>query len=135
MQNELTQSEQMALGFLKNARAAKSQDTADWHLRAAVRHADKAGATLEEIETKAAVIAAMQTIEAPAVKAAPVCSGKAIRRFFAICKSAGIDTADESHVQGALSVFFARRIESCKELTTDNWLAAADAIEAGRLIF
>ena len=130
---ELTAAEEIVLGFARNAANAKDLETGAWHLRAAQRNAAKLGTTLEAIEDKAAAIEAAKV--APAVKATPVCSVKAIRRFFAICKAQGIDTKDESHVRGALSVFFARRVASRKELTTDNWIAAGDAIEAGRLIF
>lgn len=123
---ELSFQEQTALGFLANARKAKTQADADWHMRHAVKAADKAGTTIEAIEAKAAA-----KVEPAKVQ----CSVKAIRRFFAICKSVGVDTKDESHVRGALSVFFGRRIASRKELTTDQWLRAGDAIESRRLVF
>ena len=124
---QLTFHETTALGFAKKAAEAKEQAGADWFMRSAVTHADKAGLSLEAIQAKAAQVAT--------VEAMPVCSVKAIRRFFAICKTAGVDATSEERTRGALSAFFGLRIESRKQLTTDQWLAAADAIETGRLVF
>ncbi len=113
--------ESTALGFAKRAAEAKDLTQGTWFMRQANRHEDKAGLTLEEIEAK--------------VEAAPVCSVKAIRRFFAICKSAGVDASSDERVRGALSVFFSKKIVSRKDLTTDMWLSAGDAIERGQLVF
>lgn len=121
---ELTFHEKTALGFARRADAAKNQADADWNMRHALRHAERAGLSLQAIEAKAAAL------EAPAS-----CSVKAIRRFFAICKNARIDASNDDRVRGALSVFFGKRINSRKELSTDMWLSAGDAIEAGRLVF
>jgi hypothetical protein len=60
---------------------------------------------------------------------------KAIRRFFAICKSAGVDTSSDERMKGALSAFLGRKVASRKELSTDQWLSAGDAIERGHLVF
>ncbi len=121
---QLSFHEKTALGYAKKAAEAKEQAAADWFMRSAVKHADKAGLSLEAIQAKAAKVEAM-----------PVCSVRAIRRFFAICKSAGVDATSEERTRGALSAFFGLRIESRRDLTTDQWLAAGDAIETGRLVF
>lgn len=134
---ELTFNEKTALGFAKRAAEAKTINDGAWFMKQANRHADKAGLTLEQIEEKAAAIEAAANAPQIEAEAAPVakCSVKAIRRFFAICKSAGIDASNDDRVRGALSVFFGVRIESRKQLTTDQWISAGDAIEAKRLVF
>lgn len=140
MQNEitLTHQEKTALGYAKKAAEATRLEDGAWFLRAAERNAKQAGTTLEAIEEKAAAIeAAAQapTVAAVEVPAAPACSVRAIRRFYAICKSCKTDTTSDERVRGAFSVFFGQRIETRKQLTTDMWLRAGDAVEAGQLVF
>ena len=136
MTNELTRTEAAALNFAAKAAAAKDNDNAAWFARTANRKAAEAGTTVEALIVKAAAIEAAAVVEVPAAPVAPAaCSVKAIRRFFAICKSAGIDTGSDDRMKGALSAFLGRKVASRKELSTDDWLRAGDAIERAALVF
>ncbi len=135
MQNELTRTEKTALNFAAKAAAAKDNENAAWFARTANRKAAEAGTTVEALFVKAAAIEAATVPVAVEAPAAPACSVKAIRRFFAICKSAGVDTSSDERMKGALSAFLGRKVASRKELSTDQWLSAGDAIERGHLVF
>ncbi len=135
MPNELTRTEAAALNFAAKAAAAKDNDNAAWFARTANRKAAEAGATVEALLVKAAAIEAAAVVEVPAAPVSPACSVKAIRRFFAICKSAGVDTSSDDRMKGALSAFLGRKVASRKELSTDDWLRAGDAIERAALVF
>jgi hypothetical protein len=137
VKQELTRTEAAALSFAAKAAASKDNESAAWFARTANRKAKEAGTTVEALLVKAAAIEAA-VVEAPAAlvaPAAPTCSVKAIRRFFAICKSAGVDISRDDRMKGALSAFLGRKVASRKELSTDDWLRAGDAIERAALVF
>ncbi len=137
VKQQLTRTEAAALSFAAKAAAARDNDNAAWFARTANRKAKEAGTTVDALIMKAAAIeaAVVEVPAAPVAPAAPACSVKAIRRFFAICKSAGVDTSSDERVRGALSVFLGRKVASRKELSTDDWLRAGDAIERAALVF
>jgi hypothetical protein len=79
-------------------------------------------------------VAVLQELAAPEVEPQkPVCDYRVIRRFYAICKDFNLNQKEDERMRGAMSMFFRRRIGSRTELTSDNFLAAGDAIKRGLL--
>jgi hypothetical protein len=116
-----------AANLLKKAQAAKTQSEADFFMKNAVRHADKAGTTVEAIEAE---------LDASAPK--PRCPHyDAIKEFFAVAREVGLDTSKEGkdRVRGAIGMLLGRRIESRSELTGAEWAFCTNAVRMGRLFW
>ena len=133
---QLTHSEKTALAYLENARNADTQREADYHLRAAVDHADRAGMSLEAIEAKAAAIEAAEAVEATAPAKKTRCPHYAtIKEFVNAAARAGLKMDDKDRARGAMGVYLGKRISSRSELTAADWNNAITGVNAGLLFW
>lgn len=123
-----------AQGFILKSREAEAngdEQGAAWFYRAAIRRAEEAGTT-------ACAVAAM--MDAEAVKEAiapkpPCCHVRVIRRFYAICKSVGLDWHQEERMRGAFSMALGKRVDSRESLSGEEWAKLGDMAERRQLIW
>ena len=114
-----------AAGFIAKAKAATKQTDADWFMRQAVKHADKAGTTVEAIEAE---------MTAPKGRCLHYA---AIKEFFNVARELGFDTSKEAkdRVRGAIGMLLGRRIESRSELTGQEWAFCTNALRMNKLFW
>ncbi len=117
MQNEFNK--KTAAGFIAKAKAATNQADADWFMRAAVRNADKAGTTVEQIEAESG---------APKARCPHYA---AIKAFAGAAREMGLNMADKDRARGAMGVYLGKRIESRSELTANDWENGIVGLKAG----
>ncbi len=115
--------EKMARGFIERATSATNEADAAWFMRQAARYAEKMGTTVEALVAPAAEVKK------------PCCHVRVIRRFYAICKNAGLDVKEADRMRGAFSLFLGRRVNSRDELNGDEWASLGDAAERGLLLW
>ena len=122
------------------ARAAIETDARnkDFLLREARKYTNLSQGARESAAREAA--AQPVAVEAPKVEAKPVPVKdiqrvKAMRRFFAIAKDAGLDTSKgaKPRMRHAIENLLRRCFDSRAEITTEEWIYLGDLINSGRL--